>query len=276
MLDTDTEPALVRAILQALADAGYPLSERGTAGPMLDWRTADRVEVCHWDDAHSPWGATATLLRQANRAVVETYATALHSAGFTATVLTYPDGRTYVQVRPAGAGEGGPILDTREDAPILDPSVTARFWTKVQKTDECWLWQSVHSSSGYGKFKLYGKMERAHRVAWLLPYGAIPVGQHVLHRCDNPPCVRPDHLFLGTNRDNIQDRTIKGRSKNAIEAMRRVRTKLTDEQIQEIRRLYVPHTMTIAMLAEQFATTKSYISNILHGNRRQSSKTGGQ
>ncbi|HXJ61904.1 MAG TPA: HNH endonuclease signature motif containing protein [Verrucomicrobiae bacterium] len=87
-----------------------------------------------------------------------------------------------------------------------------RFWSKVEVSDDCWLWTSDRKDTGYGQFHYLGKTSRAHRVAWILSYGDIPPGLNVLHTCDNPPCVRPDHLFLGTTKDNIEDKVTKGRA----------------------------------------------------------------
>lgn len=90
-------------------------------------------------------------------------------------------------------------------------SVEERFWGKVEKTDGCWLWKGYRTPKGYGVFKMNGKNQQAHRAAWMLTHGPIPTGLDVLHECDNPPCVRPDTLFLGTNTDNQRDSVAKGR-----------------------------------------------------------------
>lgn len=91
-------------------------------------------------------------------------------------------------------------------------SFEERFWSKVQKTDECWIWTAAASPLGYGRVGTPGrKISQAHRVAWILTNGDIPDGLCVLHRCDNPRCVRPDHLFLGTVADNNADKLAKGR-----------------------------------------------------------------
>lgn len=85
-----------------------------------------------------------------------------------------------------------------------------RFWQKVRKSDGCWEWTARVSPEGYGEF-WDDRNVRAHRFSWSLVNGPIPDGLMVCHRCDNPRCVRPDHLFLGTNRENIRDMMAKGR-----------------------------------------------------------------
>jgi len=85
-----------------------------------------------------------------------------------------------------------------------------RFWIRVNKADACWEWQGP-LKRGYGSFYYDHHQGTAHRFSWELHRGQIPAGLQVCHTCDNPKCVRPDHLFLGTCKDNIQDCHRKGR-----------------------------------------------------------------
>ncbi len=98
-------------------------------------------------------------------------------------------------------------------------SLEERYWAKVEKTnDGCWGWVSGTDAFGYGRLIAPGgrKNLKAHRVSWELHNGPIPGGMCVLHRCDNPPCSNPDHLFLGTKADNVADMNAKGRSYYAL------------------------------------------------------------
>lgn len=86
--------------------------------------------------------------------------------------------------------------------------IPGKFWEKVQKTDSCWLWLGAKSKTGYGSFGGPDGTILAHRFAWILANGPVPDDMCILHRCDNPPCVRNDsngHLFLGSQQDNVSD-----------------------------------------------------------------------
>lgn len=101
-----------------------------------------------------------------------------------------------------------------------------RFWSHVDRTGECWIWTAGRSEYGYGRLFFRGKARKAHRVAYELTHGPIPTGLFVCHACDNPACVRPDHLWLGTNQDNLVDASRKGRIPQS---------KLTPTTVREIR-----------------------------------------
>lgn len=89
-----------------------------------------------------------------------------------------------------------------------------RFMSRVAvDPDGCWLWTGLADQHGYGRIHFEGRVTRAHRVSWMIHEGPIPEGQKVLHRCDTPACVRPDHLFLGTQADNMADMNAKGRGR---------------------------------------------------------------
>ena len=94
-------------------------------------------------------------------------------------------------------------------------TIEERFWDKVVVGDDCWEWTGCRSRFGYGMITTTrGHSERAHRLSWLIHFCLIPPGVCVLHHCDNPPCVNPDHLFLGTRKDNARDMAEKGRHRD--------------------------------------------------------------
>ncbi len=133
-----------------------------------------------------------------------------------------------------------------------------RFWSRVDRRgpDDCWLWNRGTNGDGYGCFKCDGGEQiGAHRFSWSLENGPIPAGKHVLHSCDNPPCVNPDHLFLGTHSDNLADAAEKGR-------MHGGRAKLTNEQVLEIR----TSDLSLRKLAAKFGVTFQAISYARRGH----------
>ncbi len=131
-------------------------------------------------------------------------------------------------------------------------------------TGGCWPWTAATNYYGYGKISVSrSHWDFAHRVAWPIHYGEIPDNMLVLHRCDNPLCVNPSHLFLGTQNDNLQDMQKKGRKACGE---RHGQAKLSDAQIDEIRSL--GGTMLQRDIAEIFGTGRRHVGSILSGKRR--------
>jgi len=116
----------------------------------------------------------------------------------------------------------------------------------------CWEWTAGRNHKGYGTLKVAGKDLRAHRVAYEVWVGPIPEGMHVLHVCDNPPCINPAHLWVGTNKDNADDRDAKGRQR-VLRGEENGFSKLTWENVQEIRDLYGDHSQ--AELARMYGVS---------------------
>jgi hypothetical protein len=140
-----------------------------------------------------------------------------------------------------------------------------RFWPKVEKTSGCWIWKASRDKYGYGQFTFRGECESAHRVAWILCNGPIPEGLGVLHKCDNPPCVNPDHLWVGTQRDNNRDMYLKGRNKSTPQiGSTNGSAKLTESDIPKIRG-YVLAGLSQRKIAKLFNIDRGVVSRIVRG-----------
>lgn len=135
------------------------------------------------------------------------------------------------------------------------------FERHVQRGGGCWEWQGYRNENGYGFTRVGGRGSNgmfAHRLSWTIHRGPIPDGLQVLHRCDNPCCVRPDHLFLGTNQDNIDDRVAKGRpGSQAWKGKPSPNRKLSDAEFERIRQRIKAGEETSAV-ARDFEVTREH------------------
>ena len=146
--------------------------------------------------------------------------------------------------------------------PRTFPPLVDRLWSGAVciLATGCWEWQRYRGQDGYGMMLMDGQAERTHRVAWIVTYGSIPPDKIVMHRCDNPPCINPAHLVLGTRALNNHDRSIKGRDA-------RPRAKLTFALANEIRARYAAGNVLQSELAREYGVNAPAITNII-ANRR--------
>jgi len=142
----------------------------------------------------------------------------------------------------------------------MPANTEADFWAQVQigSEDECWPWLGLRLASGYGRFAFRRKILLAHRYVWRVTHGAIPAGKFVLHRCDNPPCCNPAHLFLGNHDVNMSDMKHKGR---ACHGTVHWSAKLTPGKVREIRRRLRDGDVQV-VVAKRFGVTQHLVSMI--------------
>lgn len=147
-----------------------------------------------------------------------------------------------------------------------DDTLPDRFWKKVQKAgeDECWNWTGATQAFGYGCIGAKGRIKSAHRVSYEMAKGPIPDGICVLHKCDNPKCVNPKHLFAGTKKDNAIDRSSKGRGKHCVfRGEDHPSAKITASDVLEIR----ASTDKNVWLARKYGVSDAQICRIKRGER---------
>lgn len=133
-------------------------------------------------------------------------------------------------------------------------NIEKRFWDKVKKTDYCWEWTGYRLKSGHGQFGTSKKVGYAYRFSWELHNGKIPKGKCILHKCDNGGCVNPEHLFIGTQADNVRDMHEKNRGKYS----------LTKEQVTKIKQEYQFRKVTQDMLASKYSVSRGVIGRALN------------
>ena len=151
--------------------------------------------------------------------------------------------------------------------PRLLPDVAARYWQNIEKgegKDACWIWTGARSAKGYGLFRQrsgrWTRVVRAHRLSYVMHVGPIPGGYHVLHSCDEPACVRPEHLRLGTDAENIAERSAKGRTARQNGAANG-RAKLTETEVVMIRESLESEDA----LARRFGVSRASIGRVRRG-----------
>ena len=136
---------------------------------------------------------------------------------------------------------------------------------RCRRNHDCWEWQGSRVPKGYGSMWAWGRLWRAHRLSWTLWRGGIPDGVLVLHKCDNPPCVNPEHLFLGTAQDNANDCSSRGRRKPAVgEAASK--SKLTASDVYKILDLYEAGEKSKRQIAREYGVDHASINKIADGS----------
>lgn len=142
-----------------------------------------------------------------------------------------------------------------------------RFWSNVDTSggpDACWPWMGTRSKTGYGQIGIDGRHELAHRYSFMIHHGPLGPDEQTLHKCDFPPCCNPRHLFKGTAKANMMDKVAKGRQPVGSQLHN---SKLTDDQVREIRARYAAGGISQAKLAAEYGVTQHPIWAIV--NRKQ-------
>lgn len=160
-------------------------------------------------------------------------------------------------------GEGKFCSNICKGNNVIPQTPEQRFWKKVEKTDSCWLWTGGSDCNGYGRMGV-GRSDEgtilAHRFSYELHRGPIAGNLFVCHRCDNPQCVNPNHLFLGTALDNVQDMIAKSRNAHGEKAPW---SKLTETQVTEIRQRYAAGGITQKALAKEYGLIQTTVGEIV-------------
>ncbi len=170
--------------------------------------------------------------------------------------------------------------------PPLTPQDLLRFWShvRIRGPDDCWPWMAAHLPLGYGQFCLGSRRDGsrkkfyAHRVAWTIAHGSIPLGLCVCHTCDAPGCQNSRHLFAGSQKDNMLDKTQKKRGnpsrgdehwlhkhpERILRGEQNGSAKLSEQDVREIRRRYAAGDITLLALAHEYGVSEAAIWRIVH------------
>lgn len=153
------------------------------------------------------------------------------------------------------------------------PTLDLPFRKRVNKNGRpnsvigpCWEWTGAKLKRGYGTLNVHGRKRLAHRYSWTMEHGPVPAGKLVLHKCDNPSCVRPTHLFVGTHKDNTQDMIAKLRG---AQGEKQHAAKLTAQDVADIRKRYrrYSHQHGTGVLAREYGVGAVEIWRVVHGHR---------
>ncbi len=144
----------------------------------------------------------------------------------------------------------------------------ARFWSYVDRrgSDECWPWKAGLFKGGYGQFRLGKHKVKAHRCAYELSAGPIPIGLRALHRCDNRPCCNPAHLYAGTDKDNARDRVERG-GQARLRGESNPQAKLTATEIEEVRALAAAGSVTYREIGARYGLHYNSVGRIVRRER---------
>ena len=182
--------------------------------------------------------------------------------------MTSPMTELILSAQPEVYPASTPIPSDHSRCRVTPPRLGGRdrdFWSKVLQTECCWLWTRA-TVAGYGVVWTPVANLRAHRVAYELAVGPIPEKRDILHRCDVPRCVRPDHLMVGTPQENSRDMVRKGRAPRQ-DGERNHHARLTDVEVAMIRAL-ATHGFRQADIAAVFGTSQVHVSRIVSGRMR--------
>lgn len=157
----------------------------------------------------------------------------------------------------------GTYLDERQSRPSYQNRI-ARFWDRIERpAGGCWEWKGLLTKSGYGNLRWDGRGWLAHRLAWTLARGPVPSHLFVCHHCDNPKCCNPEHLFIGTQTDNMHDMFAKGR-RIAARGERASKAKLTASEVRQMRADFAGGERQTD-LSQKYGMSKGAVSAIVHG-----------